>query len=81
MEASLVDVCVSGLVRCKVMEADIGVICPYRSQLNILRSKKYLGRYSSQLEIQTVDKYQGRDKPCIIVSLVRSNKKSEVESF
>eukprot|EP00798_Chlamydomonas_sp_ICE-L_P015376 gene15376-21461_t len=28
---------------------------------------------TSDIEVLTVDKYQGRDKPCIIMSLVRSN--------
>ena len=28
----------------------------------------------AQLEVQTIDKYQGRDKACLLVSLVRSNK-------
>ena len=30
------------------------------------------------MEINTVDKYQGRDKPCVIVSLVRSNDRGHV---
>jgi DNA replication ATP-dependent helicase Dna2 len=31
-----------------------------------------------QLEVSTVDRYQGRDKLCIIVSLVRSNSDKQV---
>ena len=30
------------------------------------------------LEIKTVDKFQGRDKSCILVSLVRSNKEGDI---
>ena len=41
----------------------------------MLKSPAVLGKYGEDLEVQTVDKYQGRDKPCIIVSLVRSNDK------
>ncbi len=75
VEASLVDTCIAGLIRCRVPIEDIGVICPYRSQLKVLKSPAVLGKYGEDLEVQTVDKYQGRDKPCIIVSLVRSNDK------
>jgi len=78
VEASLVDTCVNGLLRCNVAATDIGVICPYRSQLSVLRSNRYLGGHGERLEIQTVDKYQGRDKPCIVISLVRSNTLSNV---
>eukprot|EP00943_MAST-04B_sp_MAST-4B-sp1_P002349 g2349.t1 len=78
VEASLVDTCIAGLLRCRIPLQDIGVICPYRSQLKVLKSSPILGKYGEDLEVQTVDKYQGRDKPCIIVSLVRSNEKSIV---
>uniref|UniRef100_A0A7S2S4F0 DNA replication ATP-dependent helicase/nuclease n=1 Tax=Mucochytrium quahogii TaxID=96639 RepID=A0A7S2S4F0_9STRA len=70
-EASLTELLVVALSRCGVKLEDIGVISPYRSQLGLL--KKQLARYEPQLEIQTVDNFQGRDKECIIVSLVRSN--------
>jgi DNA replication ATP-dependent helicase Dna2 len=40
-------------------------------RLQLLR--RVLGSALSAIETQTVDKYQGRDKDCIIVSLVRSH--------
>ncbi|CAH1416109.1 unnamed protein product [Lactuca virosa] len=47
---------------------DIGVITPYNSQANLI--KQYLPK---SVEIHTIDKYQGRDKDCILVSFVRSS--------
>lgn len=53
----------------------IGVISPYRSQLKIITAK--VSEYKS-IEISTVDKYQGKDKEVIIISLVRSNPEGHV---
>lgn len=36
------------------------------------------GGSSCHVEVNTVDKYQGRDKECIIVSCTRSNPKGNV---
>ncbi|KAI3764734.1 hypothetical protein L2E82_14747 [Cichorium intybus] len=47
---------------------DIGVITPYNSQANLI--KQYAPK---SVEIHTIDKYQGRDKDCILVSFVRSS--------
>ncbi|PWA69914.1 DNA replication helicase [Artemisia annua] len=47
---------------------DIGVITPYNSQVNLIQ--QFL---SKSVEIHTIDKYQGRDKDCILVSFVRSS--------
>ena len=38
----------------------------------------YRDAKQQEIEINTVDKYQGRDKSCIIVSLVRSNEHCNV---
>ncbi|KAL8500568.1 hypothetical protein ACS0TY_020227 [Phlomoides rotata] len=46
---------------------DIGIITPYNSQANLIQ-----GAVSEPVEIHTIDKYQGRDKDCILVSFVRS---------
>uniref|UniRef100_A0A673GAX9 DNA replication ATP-dependent helicase/nuclease n=1 Tax=Sinocyclocheilus rhinocerous TaxID=307959 RepID=A0A673GAX9_9TELE len=52
--------------------SDIGVIAPYRQQLKTI-SSLLQGDAFKALEVNTVDKYQGRDKSVIIVSFVRSN--------
>uniref|UniRef100_A0A8C1UL35 DNA replication ATP-dependent helicase/nuclease n=1 Tax=Cyprinus carpio TaxID=7962 RepID=A0A8C1UL35_CYPCA len=52
--------------------SDIGVIAPYRQQLKAISSLLQGDAYKA-LEVNTVDKYQGRDKSVIIVSFVRSN--------
>ncbi|KAJ3276611.1 Tripartite DNA replication factor [Terramyces sp. JEL0728] len=51
-------------------ESDIGVISPYRHQLSLL--SKELSKYP-KVEALTIDKYQGRDKKCILISMTRSN--------
>ncbi|PWA98098.1 DNA replication helicase [Artemisia annua] len=51
-----------------IREEDIGVITPYNSQVNLIQ--QFL---SKSVEIHTIDKYQGRDKDCILVSFVRSS--------
>uniref|UniRef100_A0A7N8WXX0 DNA replication ATP-dependent helicase/nuclease n=1 Tax=Mastacembelus armatus TaxID=205130 RepID=A0A7N8WXX0_9TELE len=52
--------------------SDIGVIAPYRHQLKsisgLLQSSVFTG-----VEVNTVDRYQGRDKSLIILSFVRSS--------
>lgn len=69
-EARLVFLLVAGLLASGIPVHDIGVITPYRAQLRLLHG--YLEGFPL-LELNTVDKYQGRDKQCIIVSFVRSN--------
>ncbi|CAI9547736.1 unnamed protein product [Staurois parvus] len=59
-----------GKAGCK--PSDIGIIAPYRQQLKVI-STSFAKLSSSTVEVNTVDKYQGRDKSVIIVSFVRSN--------
>ena len=49
----------------------IGIITPYSSQRELLVAE--LQEEYPDLEIQSVDGFQGREKEAIIVSLVRSN--------
>ncbi|MCE9647535.1 MAG: AAA family ATPase [Chloroflexi bacterium] len=52
----------------------IAVISPYSAQVRLLR--ELLGE--SEVEIDSVDGFQGREKEAVIVSLVRSNREGEV---
>lgn len=57
--------------------SSIGIIAPYRQQLRVIND--LLARSSvGPVEVNTVDKYQGRDKSLILVSFVRSNKDGTV---
>lgn len=55
---------------------EIGVISLYRQQIKLLSSK--LSGQHPAVEILTADRSQGRDKECIIMSLVRSNDENKV---
>jgi DNA replication ATP-dependent helicase Dna2 len=77
VEARVVRCLVGGLVRGGVSAERVGVISPYRSQLRLL--ERHLEHWcAAGTEIQTVDRYQGRDKDVIVISLVRSNAKKDV---
>lgn len=79
-EAVLTAMVVHTLVRCGVPARSIGVIAPYRAQLQLLRAM-LADATVADVEVETVDRYQGRDKRCMVVSLVRSNTNNEVRVF
>ena len=54
----------------------MGVIAPYSSQIELLAS--HLQNTHPQLEIKTVDGFQGREKEVIIMSMVRSNNQGSI---
>lgn len=73
-EGELVLKQVSSLVRAGVKAADIAIIAPYAAQVRWLREHAEF----VQLEIDTVDGFQGREKEVIVISLVRSNGIGEI---
>ncbi|TPX63675.1 hypothetical protein SpCBS45565_g06433 [Spizellomyces sp. 'palustris'] len=75
IEAILVHQIVECLIACGVEETALGVISPYRSQLKVIG--QFL-KHRTNVAIHTVDKFQGSDKDCVVVSLVRSNPKQNV---
>ncbi|XP_036294221.1 DNA replication ATP-dependent helicase/nuclease DNA2 [Pipistrellus kuhlii] len=72
-EAKLIVFLTSIFIKAGCNPSDIGIIAPYRQQLKIIND---LLAHSSvgMVEVNTVDKYQGRDKSIVLVSFVRSNK-------
>jgi len=71
-EISIVEQCVQYLSDCGLAISSIGVITPFRSQLRALKDNLNL-MGNNGLEISTIDRFQGRDKSVVIISLVRSN--------
>ncbi|XP_043912886.1 DNA replication ATP-dependent helicase/nuclease DNA2 [Protopterus annectens] len=72
-EAELVHCVTSALVKAGCKPCDIGIIAPYRQQLRTISALLTTSSFFHAVEVNTVDKYQGRDKSVIIVSFVRSN--------
>ncbi|XP_061263253.1 DNA-binding protein SMUBP-2 [Bos javanicus] len=75
-EVRLVGLHVQALVDAGVRAADIAVITPYNLQVDLLRQS--LAHRLPELEIRSVDGFQGREKEAVILSFVRSNRKGEV---
>lgn len=67
---------IEGLISSNVPQEAIGIISPYSSQVSFL--KRLVHAKYPRIEINTVDGFQGREKECIILSLVRSNEEFEV---
>lgn len=57
---------------------EIGVIAPYRAQVEWLKNNFKLKPEPHQLEIETVDSFQGEERDLICLSLVRSNDRGEI---
>lgn len=74
-EARLVHQVVECLVNGGVQQQQIGVISLYRQQIKLL---SYLLQEWKEIDILTADRSQGRDKDCIIISMVRSNDQNQV---
>lgn len=78
VEATLTAQLVLALLKLGIRGKDIGVITLYRSQLALLRQLFKLAGISSEVEIDSADRFQGRDKECVILSMVRSNESGTV---
>ncbi|KAF8554816.1 Dna2-domain-containing protein [Imleria badia] len=75
VEGKLVYQIVEALLRCGIEQRQIGIMSLYRQQIKLL---SHLLQDKKQIEILTADKSQGRDKDCVIISMVRSNDHGQV---
>ncbi len=71
LEAEIVEKIVSELLRMGLKKEQIGVITPYDDQVDLLKQKV-------DVEVSSVDGFQGREKEVIVISFVRSNRKGEI---
>ncbi|KAL8160935.1 hypothetical protein V2J09_012424 [Rumex salicifolius] len=76
LEAYIVAKIAGTLVDHGIGKEDIGIITPYNSQASLIG---HLVQTLS-VEVHTIDKYQGRDKDCILLSFVRSSRNSSNHS-
>ncbi|XP_011498018.1 PREDICTED: DNA-binding protein SMUBP-2-like [Ceratosolen solmsi marchali] len=75
-EVVIVDKIVTNLVKAGVTHKEIGVITPYALQVDFIH-KSFMAK-SLNVEVSTVDGFQGREKEVIVFSLVRSNQDREL---
>ena len=73
LEATLTAQVVLSFLALGIPAKDIGVITFYRSQLALLRQVFKVAAINGEVEVDSTDRFQGRDKECIILSMVRSN--------
>ena len=71
-EAGLVKKHVESLISAGLDPGEIAVVTPYSAQVAVLDTML------QDIEIGTVDGFQGREKEAVIVTLVRSNERKEV---
>ena len=61
---------------------DIGIISPYKEQRELLKESLLTFDYSNylvnELDVKTIDGFQGEERDVIYISLVRSNPNSEI---
>lgn len=77
MEVILVEKHIEILMQRGGLEQEqIGVITPYTAQ--VFRLRDVINRRWNGVEVNSIDGYQGREKECIIISTVRSNKEGNV---
>jgi len=74
LEASIVSLIVEKFIDKGMKKVDMGIITPYNDQVDLI--KRML--QSENLQVSSVDGFQGKEKELIIVSLVRSNKEFEL---
>lgn len=73
-EAAVILQNVQALLDAGLAPTEIAVISPYSAQVRLLREQLK----HSDIEVDSVDGFQGREKEAVLVSLVRSNRDGEI---
>ena len=73
-EGHLVNRKVKALVNAGVPLEKIAILTPYAAQVRLLRDLVE----ASEVEVSTIDGYQGRENEVVLISFVRSNPKKEI---
>ncbi len=71
LEADIVNIIIHIFLKSGFSQKEMGIISPYQDQVNLISSR-------TNIEVKTVDGYQGREKDIIIISTVRSNENREI---
>jgi len=73
-EAELVKQLAGNLLRSGMLSSDIAIISPYNDQVDLLNRIMA----PEEIEINSVDGFQGREKEAVILSLTRSNPEEDI---
>lgn len=61
---------------------DVGIISPYRAQIQLLRhlikKEEFFKPFRSLITVNTIDGFQGQERDIIVISLVRSNDEGQI---
>ncbi len=61
---------------------DVGIISPYRAQVQLLRrlikKREFFKPFRSLITVNTVDGFQGQERDIIVISMVRSNDEGQI---
>ena len=61
---------------------DVGIISPYRAQVQLLRrllmKREFFKPFRRHITVNTVDGFQGQERDIIVISLVRSNDDGQI---
>ena len=61
---------------------DVGVISPYRAQVqylrHLLKQREFFKPFRKLISVNTVDGFQGQERDIVLISLVRSNAEGEI---
>ncbi|KAK7251838.1 hypothetical protein RIF29_35399 [Crotalaria pallida] len=74
-EAETVEKIITTFLKGGVVPSQIGVITPYKGQIEYLVNSYYMSR---EIEVASVGSFQGREKDFIILSCVRSNEHQDI---